>query len=172
MRVTILTPLYALAIASLLGLTGCGGTSQPAPAAPPASPACLHTGRILLVGGNALVDYDALTKSVVPKYFGPCVDNEGRFNGNSTTTLGVFQLGVLNAYPSRVVIVVDEFETLHGDREQALDNYTGAIVTAVASGARTSIVGVPGQPVFNSWLRGLALAYGAEYADTLAVTCS
>lgn len=168
-----LSTLYKLALAALLGLTlvGCGGSqTEPTPQAAQA-PRSLHTGRVLLVGGNALVDYDRLTKTIVPKYFGACVDNEGQLNGNSTTTLGTFQLGVLNAYPSRVVIVADEFELSYVERSFVLDNYTGAIVTAVASGARTTIVGVLGQAEFNGQLRALALAYGAEYADTLSVSC-
>lgn len=173
MRVTILTPLYALGIAALLGLTACGGGSSepPAPQASQEPPRSLHTGRVLMVGGNALVDYDHLTKTITPRYFGPCADNEGRLNGNSTTTLGVFQLGILNAYPSRVVIVADEFELSYVERQFTLDNYTGAIVHAVASGARTTIVGVQGNPEFNEQLKTLARAYGAEYSDAIEVNC-
>ena len=172
MRVANLTALYALALGALLGLTGCGGgSSEPEPTAAPQPVRSLHTGRTLMVGGNALVDYDTLTRTVVPKYFGPCVDNEGRFGGNSTSTLGVFQLGVLNAYPSRVLIVADEFELSYVERSFILDNYTGAIVHAVASGARTTIVGVQGQPEFNAQLKTLARAYGAEYSDTIEVSC-
>lgn len=164
---------YKLALAALLGLSlaACGGGSSEPQHEATAPVRSLHTGRVLLVGGNALIDYDPITRTISPRYFGPCVDNEGRFNGDSTTTLGVFQLGVLNAYPSRVVIVADEFELTHADRHLALDNYTGAIVHSVASGARTTIVGVPSDPAFNSSLRGLALAYGAEYAETLSVSC-
>jgi hypothetical protein len=168
--------LYKTALAALLGLSlvACGGSGTPAPESPQpaaASPRSLFTGRILLVGGNALVDYDTLTRTIVPKYFGACVDNEGQLNGNSTSILGTFQLGVLNDYPSRVLIVADEFELSYVERSFILDNYTGAIVHAVASGSRTTIVGVAGQLEFNEQLKTLARAYGAEYSDTIEVSC-
>lgn len=169
-----LTRTYTVALAVLLGLSlaACGGGSQPEPATAEAhaAPRSLHTGRVLIVGGNEVMVRAG--GRWVPRDYGPCVDNDGIVDGDSTGILGAFQLGILNAYPSRVIIVANAFELTYAERQWTLDNLTGAVVTSVVSGARVTLVGVPGSNEFNAQLRSIAVSYGAEYADAVgAITC-
>jgi hypothetical protein len=101
--------------------------------------------------------------------FPACVDNAGIEDGDSVTTLGIFQTGILNSYPSAVVIVATGFELEYNERAAILDNLTGATTHAVVTGARVTLVGVPGATAFNGELRALATAYGAAYADGLDI---
>jgi hypothetical protein len=158
----------------LATLAGCGGGTSPAPSAPAEA---REPPRVLVVGGN----------EVFERQFPSCVTNAGVEDGNSTSVLGLFSLGVLNNNPSAVVIVANAYELesagagwaelgytpdqiaeiVSDAHAVALDNYMGATLHAVVSGARVTLVGVPGAVEFNASLRGLATAYGAAYADAL-----
>jgi hypothetical protein len=148
-------------------LAGCGGSSAaPTPAAFTTPPRSLHTGRTLMIGGNEL--FDRLPNGLqTPHDFGACVDNAGVKGGDSTAMLGMFSLGVLNTYPSRVIIVANNFELVYMDADTIQRNYYGMVIHSTVSGARTILVGVEGADQFNDMLRTLAHSYGAEYVDAL-----
>lgn len=163
-----ISALYKLALAALLGvtLTGCGGSSSPAATTPPEPVRSLHTGRTLVVGGNEVFDRDPVTLRRVAHDYGSCVDNEGVVDGDSFAIAGVFNLGILNAYPSRVIIVANAFELTYAERWRTLDNYTSAVLNSSVSGAHVTLVGIRGADQFNAELRNVAAAYGATFVDT------
>lgn len=168
MRITILTPLYALAIAALLGLTACGAGTSAAPAPVAAKPpASLHTGRVLVIGGNELFDASGLVKLNL----GPCADNEGLPDNDSLGMLGLLSLGVLNDYPGTVIFVANAFELTYTDRQTTLGRFATMVNDAAVTGSRVILVGVPGADDFNAELKTLARTYGAAYSDALSVNC-
>lgn len=171
-----ISQLYKLALASLLGLSlvGCGGGSQasPEPQAAHVAPRSLHTGRVLLMGGNELFDRDPATLRLVRHDYGPCVDNLGAIDGDSASFMSYDAVGMLNSYPGRVVIVANAFELTYAERWRTLDNLTAAVLHSTVSGAKVTLVGVAGEDQFNDELRNITRAYGAEFALSFSVACN
>ena len=126
MRVTNLIAAYALAIAALLGLTACGGSSsRPEPIAA-STPKSLHTARTLVLGGDALFTITSLPDGHTRRTLrdlGPCVDNAGIPQGDSDDFVGAFNFGILNDYPGTVVVVADAFELTYVDHSTTIGNY-------------------------------------------------
>lgn len=171
-----LSNLYKLALATLLGLSlvACGGSGTPSPT-PQAShepPRSLHTGRVLLLGGNALFDRQPGTGRLVRHDYGACADNLGVANGDSASFMSYDAVGALTEYPGTVVIVADAFELTYAERWRTLDNLTAATLNASVTGAKVQLVGVAGADEFNAQLADIARAYGARVVTSIAVSCS
>lgn len=171
-----ISSLYKLALAALLGLSlaACGGSGSPSPT-PQAShepPRSLHTGRVLLLGGNALFDREPATLRLVRHDYGTCADNLGVANGDSASFMSYDAVGALTKYPGTVVIVADAFELTYAERWRTLDNLTAATLNASVTGAKVQLVGVIGADEFNTQLRDIARAYGAELVLSIEVSCS
>lgn len=162
-------------------MSGCGGSmAPPAPSPPPAN---VKPYTVLVVGGN----------EVFGLAFPPCVRNAAVEDGDSVSTLGLFQLGVLNTDPDAILIVSSAFELdavrlgwagmdiseeqlaalEYEARRATLDNLTGAVLHSTVAGVRVTLVGVYGADQFNAELRAIAATYGAKFTDTLPeVTCA
>jgi hypothetical protein len=163
--------IYTLALAALLGLTGCGGGSSEAPTAAPEPVRSLHTGRVVLIGGDELFE-PRIEGPPIKRDFGPCADNWGAYSGDSVAMLGRFSLGVLNDYPGHVIIVASASELLYAERSGTLDRFASMVNHVLVSGSKLTLVGVPGAVEFNGQLKTLAQAYGAAYSDTIDVRCT
>lgn len=165
-----ISQMYKLALAALLGLSlaGCGGGSgsQPEPSASAPQPVrSLHTGRVLLLGGDELFD------GLVRRNYGACADNLGVKSGDSASFMSYDAVGALNSYPGTVIIVANAFELTYAEQWRTLENLTAAALHASVSGSRLVIVGVPGALEFNTQLGHIARAYGGTYSDAVTVRC-